>query len=77
MTDVKLLLLHRYNWPTIVKSYLKAPISIATTLRCREGCYSFPWIAPFTLDLYLIMLSVKQEGIKCHFFSLWYDSTWD
>ena len=21
--------------------------------RCREGCYSFPWIAPFTLDPYL------------------------
>ena len=23
------------------------------------------------------MLSVKQEGIKYHFLSLWYDSTWD
>ena len=23
------------------------------------------------------MLSVKQGGIKNHFFSLWYDSTWD
>ena len=23
------------------------------------------------------MLSVKQGGIKYHFFSLWYDSTWD
>ena len=23
------------------------------------------------------MLSVKQGGIKCHFLSLWYDSTWD
>ena len=23
------------------------------------------------------MLSVKKEGIKYHFLSLWYDSTWD
>ena len=23
------------------------------------------------------MLSVKQDGIKYHFLSLWYDSTWD
>ena len=23
------------------------------------------------------MLSVKQGGIKFHFLSLWYDSTWD
>ena len=23
------------------------------------------------------MLSVKQGSIKCHFLSLWYDSTWD
>ena len=27
-----------------------------------------------TLDTYLIRLSVTQEGIKCHFLSLWYDS---
>ena len=24
----------------------KAPFSLTTTLRCRGGCYSFPWIAP-------------------------------
>ena len=29
------------------------------------------------LETYLIMQSVKQGGIKYHFFSLWYDSTWD
>ena len=39
-------------------------LSIATTLKCRRGCYSFRWIAPLTLDPYLIMLSVKQGGIK-------------
>ena len=40
--------------------------------RCRRGHYSFPWIAPFTLDPYLLMLSVKQGSIKYHFLSLWY-----
>ena len=40
---------------------------------CRGGRYSFPGLLYFTLDPYLIMLSVKQGGIK----SLWYDSTWD
>ena len=31
---------------TVVESDLKAPFSIATTSRCRGGCYSIPWIAP-------------------------------
>ena len=62
------------NWPTVVEGDLKAPFSIATTPRYRGGCYPFPWIA--LLDPYLIMLSVKQRGIKYHFLSLWYDSTW-
>ena len=63
---------------TLVDSDPKAPFSIATTPICREGLFSFPWIAPgFTLDTYLIMLSIKQGGIKYHFLSLWYDSTWD
>ena len=55
----------------------KAPFSIATTPWCREGLHSFLWIASFTLEPYLIMLSVKQEGIKYHFLSLWHDSTRD
>ena len=37
----------------------------------------FPGLLHFTLDPYLIMLSVKQGGIKYHFLSHWYDSTWD
>ena len=51
---------------TLVKGSLKAPFSIATSLRCRRGCYSFPWIAP----LYLWSLphnAIKQGGIKYHF----------
>ena len=36
-----------------------------------------PGLLHFTLDPYLIMLRVKQGGIKYHFLSLWYDSAWD
>ena len=59
---------------TLVEGDPKAPFSIATTSRCRGGCYSFLWIALLYLDPYLIMLSVKQGGIKYHFLSLWYES---
>ena len=31
---------------TLVEGNQKAPFSIATTLMCRGGCDSFPWIAP-------------------------------
>ena len=62
---------------TLVEGNPKAPFSIATTPRCREGATPFPGLLHFTLDTYLIMLSVKQSGIKYHFESLWYDSTWD
>ena len=55
---------------TIVEGNPKAPFSIATTPRCRGGRYSFPGLLYFTLDPYLIMLSVKQGGIKYHFLSL-------
>ena len=51
--------------------------SIATTLRCWEEATYFPGLLHFTLDTYLIILSVKQRGIKYHFLSLWYDSTRD
>ena len=62
---------------TIVEGNPKAPFSISTTPMCRGGRYSFPGLLYFTLDPYLIMLSAKQGGIKYHFLSLWYDSTWD
>ena len=52
---------------TIVEGDPKAPFSIATTPRCRGGRYSIPWIAPLYLEPYLIMLSVKQGGIKFHY----------
>ena len=50
-----------------VEGYPKAPFSIASALRCREGRYSIPWIAPLTLDPYIIILSAKQGSIKNHF----------
>ena len=31
---------------TVVEGDPKAPFSIATTPKCREVCYSFPWITP-------------------------------
>ena len=52
----------------------KVTFSNATTPRCREVCYLFPELLHFTLDTYLIMLSVKQGDIKYHFLRLWYDS---
>ena len=42
-----------------------------------EGATPFPGLLHFTLDTYLILLSVKQGGIKYHFWSLWYDATWN
>ena len=55
----------------------KALFSIPTTPRCRKGTIPFPGLLHFTLDPYLIMLSVKEGSVKYHFLSLWYTSTWD
>ena len=61
----------------LVEGDPKAPFSIATTWVVREGVTPFPGMLHFTLDPYLIMLSVKQGSIKYHFLNLWYNSTWD
>ena len=52
---------------TVVEGEQKAPFSIATTQRCTEDANPFPGLHHFTLDTYLILLSVKQGGIKYHF----------
>ena len=52
---------------TVVEGDKKTPFSIATTPRCWRGRQVFLWIAPFTLDTYLILLNIKQGGIKYHF----------
>ena len=62
---------------TVVEDDPKAPFSIATKPKCGEGATPFPGLLCFTLDPYLIMLSVKQGSIKYHFLSLWYNSTWN
>ena len=53
-----------------------SPFFLATTPRCR-GVTTLPGFLHFTLDPNLIMLRVKQNGIKYHILSLWYDSIWD
>ena len=47
---------------TLVEGELKAPLSIATTPRCRRGRYSVPRIAP--LYPWSSTFSAKQGGIK-------------
>ena len=55
---------------TVIEGDPKARFSIATTPR-------YTGLLHFSLDPYLIMVSVKHGGIKYHFLSLWYDTTWD
>ena len=55
------------NLAAIVEGDQKAPFSTATTRRWREGATPFPGLLHFTLDTYLILLSVKQDGIKYTF----------
>ena len=58
-------------------SALNPTNAVAATPKCRGERYPIFRIAPFTLDPYLKILCVKQGGIKYHFFSFWYDSSWD
>ena len=62
---------------TVVEGDMKTPFSIATTPGVGEDANPFPGLTHFILDPYLIIMSVKQWAIKCHFLSLWYDSIWD
>ena len=39
-------ILYKVKLATLVEGDLKAPFSIATTPKCRGGCFSVPWIAP-------------------------------
>ena len=61
-------LLHKVKSETIVECDPKALFSIANTFRCGGGgATPFPGFIHFTLDHFLIMLSVKQCGVKYHF----------
>ena len=70
-------LYEKLNSVTVFEGDSKTHLSIATTTMCREGTTPFPRLLHFTLDTYLIMLRVKERGIKYYFFSLWYESTLD
>ena len=60
---------HSWGWPkgSFFNSYLLHQ-------GVEKGATPFPGLLHFTLDLYNIILSVKQGCIKYHFLSLWYDS---
>ena len=60
--------IYKVRLATVIEGDPKAPFSIAATPRYRGGAALFPGLLHFTLDLYLIILSVKQGGIKNHFF---------
>ena len=62
---------------TVVEGDQKAPFSILLHRGVGEGATPFPGLLHFTLDSYLILLSVKQGGFMYHFKSLWYDVNWD
>ena len=50
-------------------------LSIATTLRCRGGHYSFPWIAPLLPLIRTLYCWVLSKAVSRQY--LWYDMTWD
>ena len=62
-----LLWISKVKLATVVEGDQKAPFSIDSNLGVGEGATPFPGLLHFTLDTYLIMLSVKQRGIKYHF----------
>ena len=71
----KMRIMFRKDWCIIMLNFLN--IYIYKLVNCSWEHYSLPWIASLTLDRYLIMLNVKQRGIKYYFLSLWYDLIWD
>ena len=66
-TRLELLWSRYIKLATVVEGDQKITFSIANTLRFGEGAISFPGLPHFTLDTYLILLSVKLGGIKYHF----------
>ena len=77
LNELRISISFQVKLATLIQDDPKAHFSIATTLRYREDATPFPGLLYFTLDPYLVMLSVKQGVMKYHFFSLCYVSTWD
>ena len=66
-------LISKINLAILVEGDQKAPFSIATTQRSREGCYSFPWIAPLPL-IHILCWVLSKETSSTSFESLvWQD----
>ena len=65
---------NRSIWKLFVLAEICA-LRRARGLKCMGGRYSFLGLLHFTLDTYLIVLSVKQGAIKYHFFKslVWLD----
>ena len=59
------LILSKLKLATVVEGDPKASFSITTITRCREGCYSFPWIAtlyPWSIPLSCWVLSKEASS---------------
>ena len=72
--NIRIVSLVKVKLATLVEDDPNAPFLSATTSQSRVGATLFPGMLNFTLDTYLIMLNVKQRGIKYYSLSLWYDS---
>ena len=57
---------------TIVEGDQKALFSIAATLRCRGGCYSFPWIPPL-YPWYIPYIAEYCKEVSSTIFKVWCD----
>ena len=53
---------------TIVEGDQKAPFSMATTLRCRGGRYSFPWIIYIYIYVYIYIVLDKYIYIYIYMY---------
>ena len=61
---------HSYKLVTVVEGDQKAPLSIATTSRCTEGRYSFPWITPLYLLIHTLYCWVLSKGVSSIIFKV-------
>ena len=64
---------------TVVQGDHKAPFSIATTLWCRGGCYSFPWIAPLYpwYVPYIVECYASRDNVPFFESLIWRDLGWN
>ena len=62
---------------TVDAGNTKGLFSIAITQGVKQGTTLFIGLLHYTIDWYLIMMSVKQGRVKYYFLRLWYDSTRD